>query len=171
MAQATQEQQQTEPRHEGKRIVRLLATDIDGSLPVRRALRRIKGISFMFANAVCTAMNLDGNKKIGTMSDQELKAVEEFIKAPKLPVWMLNRRKDPESGQDLHLTMANLDLRRRDDINLMKRIRSYKGVRHETGQPVRGQRTRSTFRTQKTVGVMKKKAMAAKAAKPAEGKK
>ncbi|MBI4170764.1 MAG: 30S ribosomal protein S13 [Candidatus Aenigmarchaeota archaeon] len=158
-----------EPKKEaqGKRIVRLLATDIDGGLPLERALRRIKGISFMFSKAVCTTMNVDGRKKIGTMSEQELKTIEAFIKEPKLPGWMLNRKKDPETGQDLHLTMANLDLRRREDINLMKKMRSYKGIRHEMGQPVRGQRTRSTFRTQKTVGVMKKKAMPARAAKPA----
>ncbi len=46
----------------------------------------------------------------------------------------------------------------------MRKIRCYKGIRHETGQPVRGQRTRSSFRTQKTVGVVKKKAQPAKAA-------
>jgi hypothetical protein len=54
-------------------------------------------------------------------------------------------------------------------------MRAYKGVRHELGQPVRGQRTRSSFRTQKTVGVARKKVVAAaKAAtapaKPAEKK-
>jgi small subunit ribosomal protein S13 len=157
-------------KFEGKRIVRILATDIDGTIPLERALRKIKGIGFMFARSTCIAMNVDGRKKIGLMSEQEVKNVEEFIKNPKLPSWMLNRRKDPESGLDNHLTMSALDLRRREDINIMKRIRSYKGIRHESGQPVRGQRTRSTFRTQKSVGVAKKKAMPAKT-KPPEGKK
>ncbi len=162
-----------EVKSEGRRIVRILATDIDGSLPLERALRKIKGISFMFARATCIATGTDGKKKIGIMGEQEIKTVEEFIKQPKLPQWMLNRRKDPEAGTDMHLTMSSLDLRRREDINTMKRMRSYKGIRHESGQPVRGQRTRSTFRTQKSVGVAKKKAMPAKAAapKPAEAKK
>ncbi len=157
-------------KSEGRRIVRILATDIDGSLPLERALRKIKGISFMFARATCIGANLDGKKKIGIMSEQEIKAAEEFIRQPKLPQWMLNRRKDPEAGADMHLTMAQLDLRRREDINAMKRMRSYKGIRHEMGQPVRGQRTRSTFRTNKTVGVAKKKAIA-KAAPKAEAAK
>jgi len=161
-------------KSEGKRIVRILATDIDGAMPLERALRKIKGISFMFARATCIATGTDGKKKIGIMSEQDIKAIEEFIKQPKLPQWMLNRRKDPEAGTDMHLTMSSLDLRRREDINTMKRMRSYKGIRHESGQPVRGQRTRSTFRTQKSVGVAKKKAMPAKAgaapAKPAEKK-
>jgi small subunit ribosomal protein S13 len=160
-------------KFEGKRIVRIMSTDIDGTMPLERALRKIKGISFMFARSVCIATNADGKKKIGLMADQEIKNIEEFIKQPKLPAWMLNRRKDPETGLDGHLTMSNLDLKRREDINLMKRIRSYKGIRHESGQPVRGQRTRSTFRTQKTVGVAKKKAMPAKtpAKQAAEAKK
>jgi len=149
---------------EGRRIVRILSTDIDGSLPLERALRRIKGISFMFARSACISMNADGKKKVGIMSDQEIRNVEEFLKNPKLPSWMLNRRKDPEAGKDIHLTMSQLDFRRKEDINQMKRIRSYKGIRHESGQPVRGQRTRSTFRTNKSIGVSKKKASPQKAA-------
>src|SRR2546422_6033274 len=50
----------------------------------------------------------------------------------------------------------------------MKMIRSYKGVRHETGQKVRGQRTRSNGRTGLTVGVTKKAALEAAKAKKAE---
>jgi len=158
-------------KQEGRRIVRLLSTDIDGSLPLERALRRIKGIGFMFARSVCITMNVDGKKKIGVMSEQELKSVEEFLKQPNLPTWMMNRRKDPETGKNVHLTMSQLDFKRKEDINVMKRIRSYKGIRHELGQPVRGQRTRSTFRSQKSVGVMKKRAMPAKGARPPEAKK
>ena len=45
-----------------------------------------------------------------------------------------------------------------EDINLMKKIRSYKGIRHERGQKVRGQRTKSTGRTGTTVGVKRKTA-------------
>lgn len=152
-----------EVKYEGKRIVRVMSTDIDGSLSLERALRKIKGIDFMFARSVCLAMNFDRKKRIGTMSDSELKMLEDFIRQPKLPSWMLNRRKDPETGGDNHLTMSQLDLKRKEDINLMKRMRSYKGIRHELGQPVRGQRTRSTFRVNKTVGVMKKKSTPAKA--------
>jgi len=81
---------------------------------------------------------------------------------------MVNRPKDWESGLDLHLVGAEVEVRLRDDINLMKMIRSYKGVRHETGQKVRGQRTRSNGRTGLTVGVTKKAALEAAKAKKAE---
>jgi small subunit ribosomal protein S13 len=142
-----------------KRIVRLLATDLDGELNVGRALKKIKGIGFVFSRAICTISGIAPEKKIGTLSEEELKKLEDCIKNPaELPKWLLNRRKDWESGIDAHLVGSSLDLRKREDINLLKRIRSYRGIRHELGLPVRGQRTRSSFRTQKTVGVTKKTA-------------
>ncbi len=151
-----------------RRIVRVLATDVDGNLAVWRALRKVKGVGFVFSRAVCTATGIDRNKKIGALADSDLKDLERFITQPQLPSWMLNRRKDMETGKDIHLTMAELSLKKRDDINMMKKVHSYKGVRHELGQPVRGQRTRSSFRTSKSVGVSKKRVQqAAKAvAKP-----
>lgn len=160
-----------ETAQQARRIVRLLATDIDGNLSVERALRRIKGVGFMFSRAVCVRTGVDRKKKVGLLTESELKNLERAIKSPELPRWMLNRRKDLETGNDFHVVMADLDLRRREDINLMKRIHAYKGVRHELGQPVRGQRTRSSFRTSKTVGVSRKKiAQASKPAPKAEKK-
>ena len=160
-------------KQETRRIVRVMTTDIDGSLSVERALRRIKGVSFMFSKSVCTAIGMDPKKKLGTLSESEVKSIEAFIKNPQLPSWMQNRRKDPETGETSHLTMAGLDLKKRDDINMLRKMRAYKGIRHELGQPVRGQRTRSSFRTSKSVGVQRKKILqAAKpAAKPKEDKK
>jgi len=55
------------------------------------------------------------------------------------------------------------DVAVQDDINRMKRIRSYKGIRHEKGKKVRGQRTRSNGRKGLAVGVIKKREA------PAEG--
>ena len=150
-----------------RRIVRIMSTDVDGNLSVGRALRKIKGVSFMYARNTCVEAGIDRRKKTGLLSESEIKNIERLIANPRLPSWMLNRRKDIETGHNMHVVMADLELKRRDDINLMKRMHSYKGVRHELGQPVRGQRTRSSFRTSKTVGVVKKKAMPAAAPKPA----
>ncbi len=141
-----------------KKIVRLLATDMNGELSVERALRNVKGIGVMFSKAITNVSGIDPDKKIGSLDDGELKKLEECIKAAEVPKWMLNRRKDRETGEDMHIVGASIDLKKREDINLLKRIRAYRGIRHELGQPVRGQRTRSTFRTQKTVGVSKKAA-------------
>jgi small subunit ribosomal protein S13 len=173
-----------------RRIVRIAATDVDGTLAIKHALRKIKGISFMLSNAVCTSTGIDGNKLAGSLNETEVKALQTFIlnqsKSPTLPKWMINRRKAPESGVDVHLVGDGLTFQQREDIHFMKRIRCRRGIRHELGLPVRGQRTRSTGRKGRGVGVVRKTAAAAAApkaaasataakaapaAKPAEGKK
>ena len=148
-----------------RKIVRIAATDIDGSTQLLRGLRKIKGVSFMYANAVCRKADIDGRKKLSDMSAEEVKRIGEDVNKPGISFWLLNRRKDPETGRNMHFIGPELDLHKREDINMLRRMRAYRGVRHEFGLPVRGQRTRSSFRTQKTVGVAKKKIMAA--AKPA----
>ena len=80
---------------------------------------------------------------------------------------MVNHPNEPLAGESPHLFGPDLETRRRDDINVMKMIRSYRGVRHERGQKVRGQRTRSNGRTGMAAGVLKK---AAKEAAAAAGK-
>jgi small subunit ribosomal protein S13 len=75
---------------------------------------------------------------------------------------MLNRKRDPVTGEDKHLAVSELELTHKMDIDLMRKLKSYKGVRHSIGLPVRGQRTRGSFRKGKTVGVSKKKAAPAK---------
>ena len=176
---------------ESRKIIRLLSTDLPGDLTIKRALRRIKGIGFMFAHAICLSLDIDEKKKVGAFSPEELKRIEDFVKShgqaeakeqqsdakgvgSRLPAWMFNRRKDYETGTNFHFVMSTLDLKKMEDINTMKRIRAYRGIRHELGLPVRGQRTRSSFRRNKTMGVSKRKAMPGKAApsavKPAEKK-
>lgn len=164
--EAKQETAKEPQKPETRRIVRFMETDIDGATPLRKALMRIRGIGFMFSNAICIATNSDPRKKIGLISIDELKALENVIRNPPFKPWMLNRRKDVETGGDRHLLGNQMQLTIREDINVMRRIRAYKGIRHELGQPVRGQRTRSSFRTNKTIGVSKKKAQPAKAAAP-----
>ena len=70
----------------------------------------------------------------------------------------MNRRKDIESGETKHLIGSELELQKEFDIKRLKKIRSYRGLRHALGQPVRGQRTRSHFRAKKrkAVGVLNK---------------
>ena len=67
--------------------------------------------------------------------------------------------KDYETGKDKHLTVADLTFTQDNDIKIMKKIKSYKGVRHILEQPVRGQKTKSNFRKNKGkvhLGVKKK---------------
>jgi len=71
---------------------------------------------------------------------------------------MKNRRSDPETGEEKHLVGTDLDMKKDFDIRRMKKIRSYRGIRHTSGLPVRGQRTRSNFRKKgQAVAVKRKK--------------
>lgn len=156
-----------------KSLIRLANTDIDGDKRTVFALTKIPGISYSFSNAMCNVLNIDKMKKAGELSENEIKAVESFLKNPKnIPSWLYNRKKDIDTGQDLHLTGADLRLKKEFDIRLMQKIKSYRGIRHALGLPVRGQKTRSHFREGKTVGVMKKaaKLAIAKAGKTEEKK-
>lgn len=147
-------------------LIRILSTDIPGNFRLYHGLTRIKGVSWAFSNAVCNSLRLDKNKKVSELNEKEIEVISSFIKSPKIPLWLLNRRNDEETGQPRHVTCADLDFVKEFDIRKMKKIKSYKGWRHAMGQPVRGQRTKSHFRHSATVGVIKSKAAPASASAP-----
>ena len=89
----------------------------------------------------------------------DLAKIEEIIKQPTrygLPSWLFNKRKNGKTGKDIHLTSADLVLRTKMDIDEAKEIRSWRGYRHAYGLKVRGQRTKTTGRAGKALGVKKK---------------
>jgi small subunit ribosomal protein S13 len=147
-------------------IVRLAETNIDGEKPVREAVRSIRGVSFMFSNAISSKIDF-ADKKLGELSEQEIHILEDIINGPMksgIPEWICNRRREPLTGKSMHLSVSRLELARKTDINEMKKMKSYRGVRHILGLPVRGQRTTSGGGG-KTVGVLKKKQQPAKKGK------
>ncbi len=154
-------------------IVRMANTDLDGTRSVAYSLTAVKGVGIRVAEAVADLAGVSKTERLGNLSEQQTDKFEEILgnMGELTPHWMVNRPKDWDSGVDLHVFGADVDVRLRDDINRMKMIRCYKGVRHEGGQKVRGQRTRSNGRTGLTVGVVKKTAIAAAKAKAEEGKK
>jgi len=143
-----------------RHIVRIAATELKGEMPLRIALTKIKGVSFMFSNAVIKALGYDPEKKVGELSDEEIEKIEDCLKNPHsygIPSWLYNRRKDLLTGKDLHVVGPDLELVVKQDIDFMKKIKCYRGIRHALGLKVRGQRTRSTGRKGRTVGVQRKK--------------
>jgi small subunit ribosomal protein S13 len=137
-------------------IVRLHGTNIDGTKMVPYALTEVKGVGVRLARAIVKQLDLDATERLGSLSDADVKKLETAIDDPVsigLPIWMLNRQKDPMTGDDLHLLASDLDLRIKDDIDLMRETRSWKGERHARGLKVRGQRTKTTGRTGRSVGV------------------
>ena len=148
-------------------IIRLAETNLDATKPVKAAIRRIRGVGFMFSNAVANVCSF-GDKRLGDLSDHELKTLEDIIMNPEkfnIPLWMYNRKKDPVDGKNKHLIASQLELTTKMDINAMKKLKTYKGVRHAIGLPVRGQRTRGSFRKGKVVGVSRSKGKPGKGGK------
>ncbi|HKZ88801.1 MAG TPA: 30S ribosomal protein S13 [Thermoplasmata archaeon] len=151
-------------------IVRMANTDLDGTRSVVYSLTAIRGVGRRVAEALADLSGVSRTERLGNLSEAQTDKLKDILgKLGELvPPWMVNRPKDWETGADFHAFGADVEVRLRDDINRMKMIRSYKGVRHDTGQKVRGQRTRSNGRTGLTVGVIKKTAIAAAKAKEAE---
>jgi small subunit ribosomal protein S13 len=144
---------------EFQHIIRFAGTDIEGSQPVTYALTSVKGVGVRLAHVIIEKSGINPETRMGFLSSAEVEKIEDVIKNPKsygIPVWLLNRRKDVDTGKDIHLLDTDLIVKTKDDIDQMKKIRSWKGFRHSYGLKVRGQRTKSTGRAGKAMGVKKK---------------
>ena len=138
-------------------LIRIMNTDLNGEKDIYNALTKIKGVGFQFSNALCYILKFDKQIKVNELSKDQIKTIEDFIKNPELQTFLLNRRKDYDSGEDKHLSTTDLKFRKDFDIKRLQKIKSYRGLRHSAGLPVRGQRTKAHFRRGKAVGVSKKK--------------
>lgn len=151
-------------------LVRIMQTDIPGNKRLLTGLTYLKGVSWTISNALCKILKMDPNKQVKDLDKKEIEKITETLKEIKkhVPVYLLNRRKDFVTGEDDHVVGVDLDMKKEFDIRRLKKIRSYRGLRHATGQPTRGQRTKSHFRNRKrnkAVGVQSKKPEKAKSAK------
>ena len=145
-------------------IVRVVGKDLDGTRTVSEAIQGLKGIGhrtgLIISNKFTKENNIPSEKKLGELTTEEVKKLEDIVSNPSkhgLPTWALNRRKDYDTGEDIHLTMNDLDFQLRNDFGRLAEIKSYRGLRHMWGLSVRGQKTKSTHRGKGgTVGVAKK---------------
>ena len=155
-------------------LVRVKGKDLDGRKKAVAALADLKGVGYNFAQAVVSGAGIDPKMRFGQLSDSQVKDIERVLadtSSLNVPQWAFNRKRDPESGETKQLIASDLDLALKSDLDREKNIQSWRGVRHSLGLKVRGQRTRTTGRKGKTVGVRKAALQAAAAAKPAEEKK
>jgi small subunit ribosomal protein S13 len=144
---------------EYRHILRIMGTDVQGTLKTVYALTNIKGISMRLSSAILKKAGINPDERVGLLNETEINRIEEIIKEPAkygLPSWLFNKRKNLETGEDIHLISADLVLRTKMDIDQAKEIRSWRGYRHAYGLKVRGQRTKTTGRAGKALGVKKK---------------
>ncbi|MEK6979880.1 MAG: 30S ribosomal protein S13 [Thermoproteota archaeon] len=157
---------------EFRHIVRIVGNDIPGAKKAIVGLTQIKGIGYSFATAILDTLKINTNTNIGFLSESNVQSIEKLITNPiagNFPVWFLNRRKDIETGANMHLLTSDIPFTLRNDIERERITNSWRGYRHMYGLKVRGQCTRTTGRKGGAVGVAKagKAAPAQAAAAPA----
>ena len=142
-----------------RHLVRIMNTDLQGNQPVKYALTGIRGIGLRTSRVIVDSTGIDPSAVIGYLSDEDIQKLDSTINEfeEQLPKWMLNRQFDPISGENKHLLGQDIILTLKEDLNDLKKSRAYRGLRHERGLKVRGQRTKSTGRRGSTIGVRKKK--------------
>ncbi|AKB84672.1 30S ribosomal protein S13 [Methanococcoides methylutens] len=142
-----------------RHLVRIMNTDLQGSQRVKYALTGIRGIGLRTSRVIVDSTGVDPDAVIGYLPDEDIAKLDSAIAQfeQNLPVWMINRQRDPISGENKHLLGQDIIMTLKEDLNDLKKSRAYRGLRHERGLKVRGQRTKSTGRRGSTIGVRKKK--------------
>lgn len=121
-------------------MARIVGIDLPENKRTDIGLTLIYGIGRSNVVEILEKAKVDGNKKINQLSGEELGRITKII--------------------DEFLTEGDLRKKIAQDIQRLKAINSYRGLRHTRGLPVRGQRTRCNARTKrgkrKTIGALKK---------------
>jgi len=144
---------------EFRHIIRVAGTDLDGTQKVAYALMNINGVGIGLANVILKKAGINPETRLGFLSDVDVEKIEDVIEKPAkhgIPGWLLDRQKDRETGKDIHFIGSDLVLQIKTDTDQMKEMRSWRGFRHAHGLKVRGQRTKTTGRKGKAMGVKKK---------------
>jgi small subunit ribosomal protein S13 len=111
-------------------VTRLAGVDIPNNKRTEIALTYIFGLGRKSAIDICKKANVEGAKKAGDLTDDEIGKLRRAI----------------ESGYQVEG-----DLRAQVGMNIKRLvdIQCYRGIRHRKGLPVRGQRTKTNARTRK----------------------
>ena len=114
-------------------MARIAGVNIPQNKVVHVALTYIHGIGLKFSNDICSKLNISKNKRVNSLTDEEVLKIREYIES-----------KYKVEG-DLR-SEASLNIKRLTDLG------TYRGLRHRKKLPVRGQRTHTNARTRKGKG-------------------
>ena len=125
-------------------MVRIAGINLDDKWRVDYALTHIKGVGWSTANKVIDAAGLKDKSCVSELTNDDIAKIVGQLEG--------------------YVTEGDLIRKVREDIQRLKTIGSYRGLRHGHGLPVRGQRTKSNARTKRgkrrTVGAFRKDALA-----------
>ena len=111
-------------------MARIAWVNLPNGKHVEIALTYIYGIGRSVSNDILVKVGIEKNRKIETLSEEELDKIRDEIKATYHVEWDLRR-----------LVTGN--------IKRLKDIRCYRGLRHRNRLPVRGQSTKTNAKTRK----------------------
>ena len=109
---------------------RVLGVDIPANRPLWVSLTYIYGVGPTTAGKVCEALGLDKTRRAHTLTTDELTKLAGYI-------------------EKTYTVEGNLRRQRTQNVNRLRDIKCYRGIRHRMGLPLRGQRTRTNARTRK----------------------
>ena len=111
-------------------MARIAGVNIPQTKVVHVALTYIYGIGEKFSGEICTKLNISKNKRVNSLTEDEVLKIREFI--------------------DKNYKVEG-DLRREVSMNIKRLtdLATYRGSRHKKKLPARGQRTHSNARTRK----------------------
>lgn len=111
-------------------MIRIVGVELKKNKKILFALPQIYGIGLSLAKKICIDLSIDGNKKTDELTPQEIGRIEKYIEA--------NFKVEGELRREI-----------KENIKRLIDIQCYRGLRHQKGLPVRGQRTRTNARTRK----------------------
>ena len=77
-------------------------------------------------------------RSAGELTQEEVERLVTIIQNPrqfKVPDWMLNRKKDVKDGKFSQVVSNTLDMKLREDLERLKKIRAHRGLRHYCAPP------------------------------------
>jgi|TARA_B100000530_G_scaffold207719_1_gene132819 small subunit ribosomal protein S13 len=111
-------------------VARIAGVNVPSSKRLVIALTYILGIGKKFSNDICSTVDIDKNKRVNTLSEDEIIKIRECID------------KNYVVEGDLRRSISS-NIKRLTDLGC------YRGLRHRNKLPVRGQRTHTNARTRK----------------------
>ena len=111
-------------------MARLIGVEIPDNKRTVIALTYLFGVGPTRAAATCKALNIDPDRRARDLSDEELAALSTHL-------------------QRDYVLEGGLRRQIAQNVNRLRDIACYRGLRHRRGLPVRGQRTRTNSRTRK----------------------
>lgn len=124
-------------------MARIVGVDLNDDWKVDYALTNIKGIGWTLSEQILDRAGIKKDTLLKDLNKDDIAKLASLIE------------EHPVEGDLLRQVRSN--------VQRLKTIGSYRGVRHNRGLPVRGQRTKTNARTKrgkrKTVGAFRKEAL------------